>query len=130
MLQQALNRHPQVVMPPETQFFFSLYRQPLRSQQRHLARLQADPGMPLKLPRQGLYTPAEARTFFAEMAARYAAAVGRPKALYLGEKTPEHTSRPAIQLACWTAKIPAHAWWHEMGTSNFPGVHVDGGRAS
>ncbi len=25
MVQQALNRHPQVVIPPETKYFFSFY---------------------------------------------------------------------------------------------------------
>lgn len=41
MLQQAFNRHSQIVIPPETKFFSDFYRRS-RHQRRHWARNQAD----------------------------------------------------------------------------------------
>src|SRR5215831_4421176 len=42
MVQQALNRHSQIVIPPETKFFFSFYGHSLAQQARHVRRLNAD----------------------------------------------------------------------------------------
>jgi len=93
MVQQALNRHPQVAIPPETKFFFSFYGTGLRSQTRHLQRLNGDLGVHLRLPPRGVRTPDEARSFFSELANRYVTCLGRSNVEFFGEKTPEHTSR-------------------------------------
>ena len=42
LLQQALNRHSQIVIPPETKYFFSFLGHTRRCQHRHIDRLNAD----------------------------------------------------------------------------------------
>jgi hypothetical protein len=57
MLQQALNRHSQVVIPPETKFFFSFFGHPRRCQLRHIDRLNADLGINLPKPDRAVRWP-------------------------------------------------------------------------
>ena len=42
MLQQALNRHPGIVIPPETAFFTHFLGHTRRGQLQHLRRINAD----------------------------------------------------------------------------------------
>jgi hypothetical protein len=93
MLQQALNRHSKIVIPPETKFFFSFLGQSWRRQIEHVERLNRDLQVQLPIPNRRLTTRSEARSFFELMADLYLERLGRLNAVYFGEKTPEHTGR-------------------------------------
>ncbi len=92
MLQQALNRHSQVAIPPETAFF-TFIGLSAAGQRRHLERLTADLGIPLRLPGRGARGPEAARRFYEEMARLYVERLGRGGVTYFGEKSPEHQRR-------------------------------------
>ncbi|QJW96401.1 sulfotransferase family protein [Frigoriglobus tundricola] len=91
MVQQALNRHSQIAIPPETKFFFSFLGHSHPAQKRHVERLNADLGVRLTLPAGGVRTDPEARAFYDQMAGQYVEKLGKPGASQFGEKTPEHT---------------------------------------
>lgn len=95
MVQQALNRHSQVVIPPETKFFFSFLGHPREGQLRHLDRLDADLGVRLPRPAARVSGADEARALYEEMARQYVARRGKPGVTCFGEKTPEHTGHLA-----------------------------------
>ena len=92
MLQQALNRHSQIAIPPETAFFTLLGLSPA-GQRRHLTRLATDLGIPLGLPDRGVRGDAVARRFYDEMARLYVGRLGRGGVTHFGEKSPEHQRR-------------------------------------
>ena len=91
MLQQALNRHSQIAIPPETAFFTFVGSSPT-AQRRHLDRLATDLGVPLRLPERGVRNPDKARQFYDEMARLYVQRLGRT-VTHFGEKSPEHQRR-------------------------------------
>jgi hypothetical protein len=91
MVQQALNRHSQIVIPPETKFFFSFLGHSRRAQKRHLDRLNNDLGIRLNYPVSGVRSDASARAFYDDMAERYVERIQKQSANWFGEKTPEHT---------------------------------------
>jgi hypothetical protein len=106
MVQQALNRHTQIVIPPETKFFFSFYGQPWRQQARHVERLQRDLGIDLPTPRNQVRSVPEGRAYYELMADRHLERVGKKNVAYFGEKTPEHTGHlPRIRELFPNAKI-------------------------
>jgi hypothetical protein len=106
MVQQALNRHSRIVIPPETKFFFSLLGQSHRRQLRHLDRLNADLGVNLPRPARRVRSVDEARGLYEDMARQYVGRLGRQAAAYFGEKTPEHTGHlPLIRRLFPEAKI-------------------------
>jgi hypothetical protein len=92
LLQQALNRHSQVAIPPETAFF-TLLGLARRHQYAHLQRLSEDLGIILPSGSWRLQTVSEARVFYEETARRYVHQIGKPGITHFGEKTPEHLSR-------------------------------------
>lgn len=91
MLQQALNRHSQIVIPPETKVFYSLIGHAKSCQARHLKRLENDLGISLPMPPKGICTQRDTREFFSLIAERYLHRLGRPHDTVFGEKTPEHS---------------------------------------
>src|SRR5262249_46641193 len=93
MLQQALNRHSQIAIPPETKLFFSFFGHSYRSQRKQLDRLNSDLGVRLRLPERGIRSDDEARAFYGHMAEQYVEKLNKPGVTRFGEKTPEHTSR-------------------------------------
>jgi hypothetical protein len=93
MLQQALNRHSKILIPPETKYFFSFLGQSPGKQVLHLRRLNADLRIDLALPAHGVRSLREARRFFGVMAQRYVQRRQRTGIFYFGDKTPEHTGR-------------------------------------
>jgi hypothetical protein len=106
MVQQALNRHSQIVIPPETKFFFSLFGHPRQAQHRHIDRLNADLKINLAKPAKALRTDAEGRAFYEAMGRQYLARVQKPNVTAFGEKTPEHTGHlPRIRRLFPAAKI-------------------------
>jgi hypothetical protein len=106
MLQQSMNRHSQIIIPPETKFFFSFLGHSRACQLRHLRRINADLQINLSLPPQGLRTIAGAQSFYKHMAECYVARLRRNNTVHFGEKTPEHTGRlKLIQKTFPTGKI-------------------------
>jgi hypothetical protein len=91
MVQQALNRHSCVAIPPETKFFFSFFGQSRKAQAHHLERLKADLNIELPLPATRIWSLDEGRAFYRSLASRYIAHLGKKTATWFGEKTPEHT---------------------------------------
>jgi Sulfotransferase family len=106
MVQQALNRHSQIVIPPETKFFFSFFGQSRGRQARHVERLNADLGIRLPPPAKAVRSVADGRAFFEAMARQYVEKVPKRNPAYFGEKTPEHTGHlPRIRQLFPRAKI-------------------------
>jgi len=93
MLQQALNRHSQIVIPPETKFFFSFVGCSQKCQAKQLARINADLGIGLPLPDKRIVATGAARAIYDELASRYVRRLGRCNVAYFGDKTPEQTGR-------------------------------------
>ncbi len=106
MVQQALNRHPQVVIPPETKYFFSFYGHSHERQLRHITRLDADLGIHLPRPATRIASPSAGRAFYDLMARQYLERLGKTDITYFGEKTPEHSGHlPRIRQLFPEAKI-------------------------
>ncbi len=106
MVQQALNRHSRVVIPPETKFFFSFLGHTRKAQRRHLRRLNADLRINLPEPARRVSSAADGRAFYEEMARQYLARLDKRDVTYFGEKTPEHTGHlPRILQLFPDAKI-------------------------
>lgn len=93
MVQQGLNRHSQIAIPPETKFFFSFVGHARAGQAKHLQRLHRDLKISLPEPSKPVRTIREARWYFDNMARLYVQRLDKPDIAYFGEKTPEHTSR-------------------------------------
>jgi hypothetical protein len=106
MVQQALNRHSGIVIPPETKFFFSFLGHSRRVQLRHLKRLNRDLQINLPVPATKISSTTDGRAFYEAMAQQYLERLQRKDVAYFGEKTPEHTGRlPRIQQLFPDAKI-------------------------
>jgi hypothetical protein len=94
VLQQALNRHSQIAVPPETSFLF-LLGFPRRDQKAHWARLTRDLGIDLPFPAAGIRSEHAARALYERVAVLYLQRLGRTGVTYFGEKSPEHQLRLA-----------------------------------
>lgn len=92
MLQQALNRHPCIAVPPETAFFTFLGLS-CRHQRKHLQRVNADLLIDLPAPSKKIAESAEGRELYEMMAQQYLGRLGRAGITHFGEKTPEHLRR-------------------------------------
>lgn len=95
MVQQALNRHSRIAIPPETKYFFSFLGHSRAAQQRHVRRLNDDLGIRLPVPPSPVRTAADARSHFDLMARTYVERFPEKNVSWFGEKTPEHTGHMA-----------------------------------
>lgn len=93
MVQQALNRHSHIAIPPETKFFFSFLGHSRKAQARHIARLNTDLGTHLPEPKAAVRSIDEARAWYETMAGQYVERLGKKGVTCFGEKTPEHTGQ-------------------------------------
>jgi len=93
MLQQALNRHSQIVIAPETKFFFSFVGCSRKCQVNQVQRINADLQIDLPFPDKKIATARDARAVYNDMALQYVQRVGRSSTVYFGDKTPEQTGR-------------------------------------
>jgi hypothetical protein len=106
MVQQALNRHSQVAIPPETKFFFSFFGHSLKHQVQHLERLNADLNIQVPLPKKRIASVGDGRAFYEMMAEHYLQRLDKKTVRSFGEKTPEHTGHlPRIRQLFPSAKI-------------------------
>jgi hypothetical protein len=90
MLQQALNRHSQIVIPPETKYFCSFVGHSRDCQRRHLKRVSRDLQIEMRGPTDEVRSLEQVRLYYDELSTKYTARIGRTGAAYFGEKTPEH----------------------------------------
>ena len=90
MLQQALNRHSRIIIPPETGFFLDFLPHTRAGQAQHLRTINADLGIDLPMPANRIKTDAEAVAAYDEMAAAYASKLERTDTAYFGDKSPRH----------------------------------------
>jgi hypothetical protein len=105
-VQQALNRHSQIVIPPETKYFFSFLGHSRQCQHRHIDRLNADLRIHLPKPAARVNAGNEAGAFFDQIARLYLERLGKTNVTYFGEKSPEHTgSLPRIRRQFPDAKF-------------------------
>jgi hypothetical protein len=106
MVQQALNRHSQIAIPPETKFFFSFLGHSRQCQDRHIKRLNEDLNIRLPRPATRIRSVEEGRAFYEDMARQYVAGLRKKNVAWFGEKTPEHTGHlPRIRQLFPSAKI-------------------------
>jgi hypothetical protein len=106
MVQQALNRHSRVAIPPETKYFFSFFGHPRRRQARHVERLNADLGIRLPTPARRVRSAADGRDYYELMARLYVRRLKKKGVTAFGEKTPEHTGLlPRVRRLFPDAKI-------------------------
>jgi len=106
MLQQALNRHSQIAIPPETKYFFSFFGRPLKRQIQHVQRINTDLGIRLETPVRQVSSVAEGRAYYEEMARQYVDSYAHKAIAFFGEKTPEHTGLlPCIRRLFPDAKV-------------------------
>jgi len=90
MLQQALGRHSQIVIPPETAFFADFLGRSRPRQLHQIRQINADLQIALDEPIRRVTSDTEARKIFEEMGRQYLARVGRTEVTCFGEKTPRH----------------------------------------
>ena len=90
MLQQALNRHSAVAIPPETSFFSNVVGRSHRRQRAQLQRINADLQIDLPAPPRPIRNDSQARTLYEQLAGLYLERVAKEDVEYFGEKTPRH----------------------------------------
>lgn len=91
LLQVALNRHPKILVPPETKFFYYFYRMPVWMRRRQLDRINDD--LSISLSASLANRSADSDSALESMLEAFRDATGKISASHLGEKTPEHTAR-------------------------------------
>jgi len=89
MLQQALNRHSQIVIPPETGYFIDFLGHSQRGQKQHLRQINVDLQIEIELEGSTIRTDEEARHFYDRLCQTYAERLGR-SVQWFGEKSPRH----------------------------------------
>ena len=93
MLQQALNRHSRIVIPPETGFFTHFIGHSAKGQAHHLKRINADLGIDLPRPQERIHRREDIIRFYDQMAEAYLEKLSAPPQTLFGEKTPHHLLR-------------------------------------
>ncbi len=90
MLQQALNRHPQIIIPPETGYFVDVLPHSRTGQAQHLRAINADLKLDLPMPERRIRTDRDAIAGYVALETAYANKLGRTNAEYFGDKSPRH----------------------------------------
>jgi hypothetical protein len=91
MLQQALNRHSSIAIPPETKYFSAFLGHSRTCQERHLRQLNADLRTNLSMPVCPIHSKKQARRFYEQLASSFLEATQRGPVVYLGDKSPAHS---------------------------------------
>lgn len=90
MLQQALNRHPRIVIPPETGFFLDFLGHTRKGQQKQLRDINRDLKTDLPPPARRIYRRDDILEFYERLALQYINNTGRKNIEYFGDKSPRH----------------------------------------
>ncbi|WP_261344200.1 sulfotransferase family protein [Stieleria neptunia] len=106
MLQQALNRHTDVVVPAETKYFCYFYGMPIRWQRQHVERMKSDLGIHLEAHTRVISDDEAHLRYFRGIAERCIDRSGKSGVRFFGEKTPEHANRiPLIRRVLPDSKV-------------------------
>lgn len=97
MLQMALNRHSQIVVPPETAYF-TLLKRSRRGQHLHWKRIEKDLGIAVEAPIRRIKAGSTARQHFLRLSEAYVRRLDRTGITHFGEKSPEHQRRVPLIL--------------------------------
>ncbi len=92
-LQQALNRHSQIVIPPETGFFVAFLGHTRAGQRQHLRQINGDLQIDTPFPPRRIPRGPEAIALYEQIAGLYLRRLGREGVEYFGDKTPHHLMR-------------------------------------
>jgi hypothetical protein len=92
LLQQALNRHSKIAIPPETAFFTFLGLR-RKGQQDHLRRINADLHINVSFLARRVYNHRDGRALYEKMAQLYLERLDKADVTHFGEKSPEHQRR-------------------------------------
>lgn len=90
MLQQALNRHSRIIIPPETGYFIDVAGHTRAGQAHHLHSLNADLGVSLPTPTRRLRSDQDIIAGYQALASAYTHKLGRTDVGYFGDKSPRH----------------------------------------
>lgn len=91
MLQQALNRHTLIAIPPETKYFSAFLGHSRNCQGRHLKQLNNDLQTNLSLPACAIRGTEHGRRFFEQIARSFLEASHHGPVAYFGDKSPAHS---------------------------------------
>lgn len=100
MLQQALNRHPEIVIPPETGYFIDFLGHTRTGQRRHLRRINEDLKIECPEPERRIKRPRDVIAYYHRMAELYLERLGRTHVTYFGDKSPRHLLRIRRIVRC------------------------------
>lgn len=91
LLQVILNRHPKILIPPETKLFFYYHRMPSWIRKITIDRINRDLGIELRsdFARRSMTTDKT----FDRMMELYSRRTSKHSVAWFGEKSPEHTTR-------------------------------------
>jgi hypothetical protein len=101
LLQAMLNRHPQIAIPPETKLFCDFHSRSQRRRRECLSRL----GQDLDVPINNEDVHIELDKLLPRIMSRFVQRCGRSEVRFVGEKTPEHTSRIPSIKACFPKSL-------------------------
>lgn len=90
MVQQALNRHSALLIPPETGFFTHFLGHTRTGQACHIRNINRDLGITLSEPHRRVHRPADVRRYFEQMLRQYQKQHAGDQRRLLGDKTPYH----------------------------------------
>lgn len=90
MLQQALNRHSRIIIPPETGYFVDVLTHTRIGQAQHLRKLGHDLEIDLPIPARRIRLDRDAIDAYESLASAYAQKLGRTDVIYFGDKSPRH----------------------------------------
>ncbi|MCB0324190.1 MAG: sulfotransferase [Bdellovibrionales bacterium] len=88
VLQQALNRHSAIVVPPETRFFYRFVGRSMQAQRQYIATLNTQLGTSLEIPESEVQTRHDVRDCYHQLASHFLREHGAKTCF--GEKTPRH----------------------------------------
>jgi len=91
ILQQSLNRHPAIVIPPETFFFWNFVGCPRFMQRRQLRRINRDLGINVAQRAHRVVAEHEVRALYEEIIRQYLQRLNRTGVRMVGEKSPRNT---------------------------------------
>lgn len=90
ILQQSLNRHPAIVIPPETFFFWNFVGCPRFMQRRQLKRINRHLGITVAQRAHRVVAEHEVRALYEEIIRQYLQRLNKSGVRMVGEKSPRH----------------------------------------
>jgi len=102
MVQQALNRHSQIAIAPETGYFIDFVGHTRRGQAQHLRRVNDDLQINVLPPQRRIKRAKELVDFYESLGIAYLERIGKTQVAYFGDKSPRHL----LKLPCIARLFP------------------------